>query len=92
MRFTPGPWKVLKPLHGHATKYRCVQIGTDKTYTTLEVLPSDAHLIATAPELLVMCQRLEQMFPQVGDPFCGGDQQLMHDLRAVIAKAKGESS
>jgi hypothetical protein len=49
---TPGPWKVVKPGHGVPTKYRCVQIGSDERYTTLDLLPADAILIAAAPALL----------------------------------------
>ena len=53
--FTPGPWRVRKPGHGHATKYRCVQIGKDENYSTLELRPEDARLIAAAPDLLKCC-------------------------------------
>jgi hypothetical protein len=49
---SPGPWKVVRPRHGHATKCLCVQIGNDETYTTVEVKPADARLIAAAPDLL----------------------------------------
>ena len=40
------------PQHGHKTHLRCVQIGKDERYTTLELEPEDAHLIAVAPKLL----------------------------------------
>lgn len=53
---TPGPWKVIKSPHG--PKYRCVQIGPDDTYTTLEMMPADANLIAAAPELLALLREL----------------------------------
>lgn len=46
---TPGPWTVIASPHGR--KYRCVQLGKDDTYTTLEMLPADARLIALAPEM-----------------------------------------
>ncbi len=51
--FTKGDWKVVKPGHLHAddTEYRCVQIGDDEMYTTLELLPQDAYLISAAPNL-----------------------------------------
>lgn len=52
---TPGPWKVVKPAHGHKTEYLCVQIGEDESYTTLELLPADAILIAQAPKFLGAC-------------------------------------
>ena len=50
--FTPGPWKVVKPGHGHATDYRCVQIGDDEAYSTLELLPGDAKAIALLPKMV----------------------------------------
>ena len=47
---TAGPWKVIPSPHG--AKYKCVQLGSDDTYTTLEMVPADARLIAAAPDLL----------------------------------------
>lgn len=47
---TPGPWKVRKSIHGE--RYAVVQIGADENYTTLELEPADANLIAAAPDLL----------------------------------------
>ncbi len=47
---TPGPWHAKPSMHGK--KYKYVQIGKDESYTTLEVLPADARLIAAAPDLL----------------------------------------
>ena len=49
----PGPWQAVLPRHQHADgEYLCVQIGEDELYTTLEVKPADAHLMAAAPEML----------------------------------------
>lgn len=42
---TPDPWFVIDPLHGHATEYKCVQIGADEMYSTLEMKPEDARRI-----------------------------------------------
>lgn len=53
---TPGPWKAIPPGHGHPTDCLCVQIGEDEMYTTLEVLPADAHLMAAAPDLRDACE------------------------------------
>lgn len=44
-KHTKEPWKVVKPCHGHNTGYRCVQIGKDSLYTTLEMFPEDAERI-----------------------------------------------
>lgn len=45
---TQGRWRARKPGHGNATKYRCVQLGKDDRYTTLELLPEDAAMIAAS--------------------------------------------
>lgn len=49
--FTPGPWKAVPPAHGNPTEYLCVQIGEDENYSTLELKPADAKLIAASPEM-----------------------------------------
>lgn len=53
---TPAPWKVVESPNGK--RYRCVQIGADDRYTTLEVLPADARLMAAAPDLLAALRDL----------------------------------
>lgn len=53
---TPGPWRAVRSPHGK--RYQCVQIGADDTYTTLEVLPADARLMAAAPDLLAALRGL----------------------------------
>ena len=53
--FTPSPWKVVKPGHGNDGEYRCVQIGSDESYTTCEMLPLDARLVSAAPDLYAAC-------------------------------------
>lgn len=54
MSHTPGPWKAVPSPHGRG--YKCVQIGKDESYTTLEMLPADADLAAAAPDLLAAAQ------------------------------------
>lgn len=49
---TPGPWKTIKPGHGLKTEYLSVQVGSNEMYSTLEMLPADARLVAAAPDLL----------------------------------------
>jgi hypothetical protein len=61
---TPGPWKVRKSIHGN--EYRHVQIGKDETYTTLDVLPADARLIAAAPDLLRELQAARALIAEAG--------------------------
>lgn len=65
--FTPGPWKVVKPQHGHETELRCVQIGRNEMYTTLELKAADAHLIAIAPKLLKQRDALRDALEKLRD-------------------------
>ena len=83
-KHTPGPWKVVKPLHGHATQYRCAQIGRDKDYTTLELKPEDARLIAAAPELLEACKAVMRL------DYLHEHNALAKQVEAAIRKAQGD--
>lgn len=47
---TPEPWTVRESIHG--PRYAVVQMGDDENYTTLELEPADARLIAAAPKML----------------------------------------
>lgn len=76
---TPAPWIAKKSIHGGQYKY--VQIGADEAYTTLEVLPEDARLIAAAPELLDALKRAAEYAPN--------EVEYQHALK-VIAKAEGK--
>jgi hypothetical protein len=82
---SPGPWKVIPPQHGHPTEYQCVQFGVDDMYTSLEMLPADAHLCAAAPDLLAGAKAM----------LAARDSKASVDaviaLRDAIAKAEGRS-
>jgi hypothetical protein len=94
MTHTPGPW-VIAP-------HPSINAGDDwRTVTTLErglfgpryvgeALLSDALLIAAAPELLDMCERLLGFALHHGDPSAleAGDGML-NAARELLAKAKG---
>ncbi len=92
-RHTPGPWKMIKPGHGHDTKYRCVQIGKDEMYTTLEMLPADARLIAAAPELLEALKRMVDVCKTSTAHFkawSGNEARGIEAMESAIAKAEGK--
>lgn len=57
---TPGPWKTIPSRHG--SEYLCVALDENENYTTLEILPADARLIAAAPELLAACKSALKWF------------------------------
>jgi len=98
---TPLPWKVIKPQHGHDTKYRCVQIGSDPTYSTLELKPEDARFIVKAvnshDELLAACKWIvdfceehDQWFfhGTEGRPEDGAEFEWLATTKAAIARAE----
>jgi hypothetical protein len=100
--FTPGPWHVTLPMHGNEVPYRCVQIGADEMYSTLEMKPADAALIAVAPDLyfalagliedLETCARLGHVPNLVyadAAPADGGSVPIGRCLTA-LRKARGE--
>jgi hypothetical protein len=84
---TPGPWKVRKSPHGR--RYLCVQIGKDEAYTTLELEPADARLIAAAPDLLAA---LEAIFGSNGEGQLVITDGIADKARAAVAKAMGAAS
>lgn len=50
--FTPGPWKVTKPGHGHPTDCLSVELDEKTMYATSELKAPDAYLIAACPRML----------------------------------------
>lgn len=60
---TPGPWKVIPSPHG--PRYACVQIGENPDYTTLELEPTDARLIAAAPDMLAALQAIREAIEEL---------------------------
>ena len=82
---TPRPWKVVKPVHGG--RYLCVQIGDDAAYTTLELEPSDAYLIAASPDLLSALRIAESALEYVRDGLECRAEQVLEVVRAAIATA-----
>ncbi len=84
-KHTPGPWHAKPSMHGKRYKY--VQIGKDESYTTLELAPADARLIAAAPDLLEAVKELTDQLALVAkDPI---NNLWVKQGRAAIAKAGG---
>lgn len=87
-KHTPGPWKVIKPGHGQPSHYLCVQIGKNEAYTTLEMEPRDAILVAAAPDLYAACvQALATLTICRDDLAAGGDGGSGDDDICEEAKA-----
>ena len=94
MTHTPGPW-VIAP-------HPSINAGDDwRTVVTLErgifgpryvgeALLSDALLIAAAPELLDMCERLLGFAVHYGAPTAvEAGHGMLESARELLAKAKG---
>ena len=86
-KHTPGPWMVRRSPHGK--RYLCVQMGRDENYTTLELEPADARLIAAAPELLFELQEILEWARVERAPL---RLQEMESIARLISKATGEPS
>lgn len=86
-KHTPGPWKTIPSPHGR--KYRCVQFGTDETYTSLEMLPADARLVAAAPDLLAA---LRELLPRGWRDGTMDHMQGVKLARKALDKASGKGS
>ena len=82
--FTPGPWAVVPSIHG--SEYLCVQIGSDKMYTTTEILPADARLIAAAPDLFATLTALLRLY-RLDTGLQNGDNSVTAAAHNAIAKA-----
>lgn len=89
---TPGPWSS----GGHDGK-RCELVASEWG-TVAAVWPigasdqetANARLIAAAPELLAMLEKLVPAPPDLGELDLGEeDNALLDEARALIAKAKG---
>jgi hypothetical protein len=74
----------VKPGHGHETECLSVQIGEDEMYTTLEVLPDDATLIAAAPDLLT---HLKRMIWLVEVELEADGQHILEGAKQAVKKA-----
>lgn len=97
---TPGPWVtddyeyLWRDSDGGPTAH--FEAGPAQVYFTpndaadRQRALNDARLIAAAPELLAMLERLVPAMPDLGDIDLGEDDNaLLDEARALIAKAKG---
>ena len=82
---TPGPWKVISVDWTPSGNARFEIEGIHRTGI------ADARLIAAAPELLAVLERVQSMFSyQFEGGLTGCMADLSIDVRAAISKATGE--
>ena len=83
---TPGPWLAIPTtaISRNANTVRMDVVTTsgewNPAFVAGDILPSDAHLIAAAPDLLAALERLAHPM---------ADDEDLDYARAIIAKAKG---
>ena len=83
---TPGPWLAIPTtaISRNANTVRMDIVTTsgewNPAFVAGDILPSDAHLIASAPDLLAALERLAHPM---------ADDDDLNYAREVIAKAKG---
>ena len=83
---TPGPWLAIPTtaISRNANTVRMDVVTTsgewNPAFVAGDILPSDAHLIASAPDLLSALERLAHPM---------ADDEDLDYARAIIAKAKG---
>lgn len=97
MRHTPGPWEVEAvksvkgPMQVESIDFYAVTsehaITKLKTVADLVDNPADAHLIAAAPDMLVVLETIQRM--RIISPYQYATLGKIVD--DIIAKAKGES-
>ena len=89
---TPGPWILQTEDNGrfvHVTDSATEGVRIAMQRTTEEGY-ANARLIAAAPELLAMLEKLVPTPPDLGELDLGEeDNALLDEARALIAKAKG---
>ena len=91
MKHTPGPWVVDPAVRQGFTVYAPKEgfiVGTqdeEGRYGAIES-PANARLIATAPDLLALAERIARL------PEHGHYLALIDEARTAIAKATGEKA
>ena len=100
MSHTPGPWIAIPTtaISRNANTVRMDIVTTsgewNPAFVAGDILPSDAHLIASAPDLLAALNRLIQCLPEDSNdyPDSASARQVFDSIRfarEAISKATG---
>ena len=101
-KHTPGPWNVTEN-GGDAFDVKSEDYGTialihdplARDMGRMDEVESNAHLIASAPDLLAACDKLYRVLSNQGNPSFEDWQQKRQEAEAealsAIALAKGEA-
>ena len=91
MNHTPAPWLAIPTtVHGRNPDTKRMDIVSNSgewhpAFVAGDILPSDAHLIASAPDLLRALEWIVDDWEKVTCRTLPDD----HEVKAAIAKAKG---
>lgn len=105
-KFTKGPWELGEATSKHpycidahcnndGLRFElCEVLGADYEFEACEQSKANAHLIAAAPEMYEMLERLKkecQMFyDEFGEPSNPDYEAAFVEINALLAKARGE--
>lgn len=102
---TPGPWDVRHESIDPEWAIVCASGGRIVANVNAETGPdipplvsikmprdANARLIAAAPDLLALAERVANLNPDVAEIGAGMLASLVDDARAAIAKARGEAT
>lgn len=103
-KFTPGPWVVCsvegddsivsaeqdRAAMPHEEPSIIGEIDLAGDGIDVDVGMSNAHLIAAAPTMYAACELVEKYLDPDYDGPCPSPDELLRDVRAALAKARGE--
>lgn len=98
MSHTPGPWTVLRCLHGWYIgphpKWVCTVHDDTRPPSSLERKRADVALIAASPDLLDACEQMIANFErwlETGEPADDAESERLFSLmKAAVRKARGK--
>lgn len=89
-KHTPGPWRAIgAAVHAPARHAASQRIADCRALLPAAELRANAALIAAAPDLLAMLEKLTRAVERL--PAASPLDGLAEDARAVIARATGEA-